>query len=236
MRELSPWRIQRPSEAADVEYVYSTESEQVHLRDYWKMLLKHRRLVVLVFLAVLGLGAYLTFLVTPLYTASATLERMERRLDEMDKRFAVLEASFRKMFGIKGQPPDLSHEIVGCPYAPRCPKVQNRCRAERPKLMPVGRGEQGDTGTELEDVLHQLDVGLIVLDVEHRGGGPGLAVSTRAGKFLGIREMGGCCVFTMHPQIIGRPGRLAFLDAFIAFVTGHEDVWVTTTAEIAGRV
>jgi peptidoglycan/xylan/chitin deacetylase (PgdA/CDA1 family) len=39
----------------------------------------------------------------------------------------------------------------------------------------------------------------------------------------------------MHPQIIGRPGRLAFLDAFIAFVTGHEDVWVTTTAEIAGR-
>ena len=55
-------------------------------------------------------------------------------------------------------------------------------------------------------------------------------------EFLGIREMGGCCVFTMHPQIIGRPGRLAFLDAFIAFVTGHEDVWVTTTAEIAGRV
>jgi peptidoglycan/xylan/chitin deacetylase (PgdA/CDA1 family) len=55
-------------------------------------------------------------------------------------------------------------------------------------------------------------------------------------EFLGIREMGGCCVFTMHPQIIGRPGRLAFLDAFIGFVAGHEDVWVATTAEIAGRV
>ncbi|HEX7266766.1 MAG TPA: DUF2334 domain-containing protein, partial [Streptosporangiaceae bacterium] len=54
-------------------------------------------------------------------------------------------------------------------------------------------------------------------------------------EFLGIRDMGGCCVFTMHPQIIGRPGRLAFLDAFIAFVTGHEDVWVATTAEIASR-
>jgi hypothetical protein len=37
-------------------------------------------------------------------------------------------------------------------------------------------------------------------------------------------------------EIIGRPSRLAFLDAFIAFVTGHEDVWITTTAEIAGRV
>ncbi len=48
--------------------------------------------------------------------------------------------------------------------------------------------------------------------------------------------LGGPTGTTGHPQIIGRPGRLAFLDAFIAFVTGHEDVWVTTTAEIAGRV
>ena len=37
------------------------------------------------------------------------------------------------------------------------------------------------------------------------------------------------------PQIIGRPSRLAFLDALIASVTGHEDVWVATTAGIAGR-
>jgi oligopeptide/dipeptide ABC transporter ATP-binding protein len=43
---------------------------------------------------------------------------------------------------IDGQPPDMSKEIIGCPYAPRCPKVQNRCRQERPELMPVGRGEQ----------------------------------------------------------------------------------------------
>ena len=54
-------------------------------------------------------------------------------------------------------------------------------------------------------------------------------------EFLGIRRLGGACVFTMHPQIIGRPGRLAFLDAFIGFVTGHDDVWVTTTAQIASR-
>src|SRR5579863_311261 len=47
-----------------------------------------------------------------------------------------------KLTPIAGQPPDLSKEIVGCPYAPRCPKVQSRCRQERPELMPVGRGEQ----------------------------------------------------------------------------------------------
>ena len=54
-------------------------------------------------------------------------------------------------------------------------------------------------------------------------------------EFLGIRQMGGACVLTMHPQIIGRPGRLAFLDSFIDFVTGHGDVWVATAAEIAAR-
>ena len=43
---------------------------------------------------------------------------------------------------IAGQPPDLLNPPAGCPYAPRCPKVQNRCRQERPELAPVGRGNQ----------------------------------------------------------------------------------------------
>lgn len=55
-------------------------------------------------------------------------------------------------------------------------------------------------------------------------------------EFLGIREAGGCAIFTMHPQIIGRPSRLAALADFIAFVQGHEDVWVATCGEIAARV
>lgn len=55
-------------------------------------------------------------------------------------------------------------------------------------------------------------------------------------EFLAMRELGGACVFTMHPQIIGRPGRLAFLDAFLSFVAGIPDVWVATTREIASRV
>lgn len=55
-------------------------------------------------------------------------------------------------------------------------------------------------------------------------------------EFLGIRELGGACIFTMHPQIIGRPGRLRFLDEMIGFVVSHEDVWVATCAEIAACV
>ena len=52
-------------------------------------------------------------------------------------------------------------------------------------------------------------------------------------EFLGIRELGGSCIFTMHPQIVGRPSRLAFLDAFVGFVASHDDVWVARCAEIA---
>src|SRR5436189_57913 len=52
------------------------------------------------------------------------------------------ESREARLTPIAGQPPDLGKEIIGCPYAPRCPKVQARCRQERPELMPVGRGEQ----------------------------------------------------------------------------------------------
>lgn len=55
-------------------------------------------------------------------------------------------------------------------------------------------------------------------------------------EFLGIRQMGGAFVLTMHPQIIGRPSRLALLDAFLGYVESHEDVWVATAAEIASSL
>ena len=70
---------------------------------------------------------------TPAHPYTVGLLRSIPRLDE--KRGSQLTP-------IAGQPPDLSSEIIGCPYAPRCPKVQSRCREERPELMPVGRGEQ----------------------------------------------------------------------------------------------
>lgn len=55
-------------------------------------------------------------------------------------------------------------------------------------------------------------------------------------EFVGLRALGGSCVFTMHPQVIGRPSRLAFLDAFVDWVAGHGDVRITTCAEIAEGV
>jgi peptidoglycan/xylan/chitin deacetylase (PgdA/CDA1 family) len=55
-------------------------------------------------------------------------------------------------------------------------------------------------------------------------------------EFEGIRALGGCFVLTMHPQIIGRPSRLALLDRFATWVAGHGDVRVATCADIAATV
>jgi len=51
----------------------------------------------------------------------------------------------------------------------------------------------------------------------------------------GIVALGGCCIVTMHPQVIGRPHRLAFLDRFISEVRARDDVWIATCAEIAAH-
>jgi peptide/nickel transport system ATP-binding protein len=40
--------------------------------------------------------------------------------------------------GIPGRPPDLASPPAGCPFAPRCPKVMDRCRESQPDLYPAG--------------------------------------------------------------------------------------------------
>ncbi len=39
--------------------------------------------------------------------------------------------------GIPGSPPNLARRAEGCWFAPRCPKVFDRCQGERPPLYPV---------------------------------------------------------------------------------------------------
>ena len=55
-------------------------------------------------------------------------------------------------------------------------------------------------------------------------------------ELLGIRDLGGLCVLTMHPQVIGRPSRLRFLDRFMGMVQELDDVWVAGCAGIADTV
>ena len=41
--------------------------------------------------------------------------------------------------GIPGSPPDLAHPPPGCRFAPRCPKVMDRCSQEVPRAVQRGR-------------------------------------------------------------------------------------------------
>jgi peptide/nickel transport system ATP-binding protein len=52
------------------------------------------------------------------------------RLDEPRKE---------KLVPIEGLPPDLVDPPQGCPFQPRCPRVFDRCRVERPDLLPAGQ-------------------------------------------------------------------------------------------------
>ncbi|MFC5179410.1 polysaccharide deacetylase family protein [Nocardioides taihuensis] len=51
----------------------------------------------------------------------------------------------------------------------------------------------------------------------------------------GIAAMHGCAVYTLHPQIIGRPGRLPLLDELLRRAASDPSVWVATAAEIAAH-
>jgi oligopeptide/dipeptide ABC transporter ATP-binding protein len=51
-----------------------------------------------------------------------------------------LEARLERLTAIEGQPPDLARLPAGCAFAPRCPDVMARCRAEAPPEFPVGDG------------------------------------------------------------------------------------------------
>ena len=44
----------------------------------------------------------------------------------------------KRLWSIEGQPPDLANPPSGCPFNPRCPKAEDRCRREVPPEFQVG--------------------------------------------------------------------------------------------------
>ena len=49
----------------------------------------------------------------------------------------ALDVRVERLRQIDGAMPRLTAIPPGCPYNPRCPKVFDRCRVERPGLMPA---------------------------------------------------------------------------------------------------
>ena len=74
LNEISPWRIQRVNEPAFADDTHVPQMEEPHLRDYWKVVVKYRRLIVTVFLGLFVSGGYIISGATPMYTATATVK------------------------------------------------------------------------------------------------------------------------------------------------------------------
>ena len=51
-----------------------------------------------------------------------------------------MEADVDRLTSIEGQPPALHEQLTGCPFAPRCPYVMDRCSEEYPPETHVGDG------------------------------------------------------------------------------------------------
>jgi peptidoglycan/xylan/chitin deacetylase (PgdA/CDA1 family) len=64
---------------------------------------------------------------------------------------------------------------------------------------------------------------------------PGPVLQGWLTEFEGITAMGGVTNFTFHPQIIGRPSRLACLQELIDHARHTPRVWIATLAEISAH-
>jgi oligopeptide/dipeptide ABC transporter ATP-binding protein len=51
-----------------------------------------------------------------------------------------LDAPPARLYSIEGQPPSIYESAPGCPFAPRCPHVEPRCRAEFPPARELAPG------------------------------------------------------------------------------------------------
>jgi len=119
-------------------------------------------------------------------------------------------------------------------YRPFRPRIGDRVSRD----APLERGREAQFWElpmcfELDDWVHfQFN-----FDPYRKGGAPPRHVrEIWEGELDGIRDYGGAFILTMHPQIIGRPGRLPMLEAFIRHALDLGDVWVAPCREIAARL
>lgn len=68
-----------------------------------------------------------------------------RSLPRMDKR------SDKRLDSISGLPPSLTVLHPGCPFAPRCPFVQDICRQEQPPLLELSAGHEAACWVDMEN-------------------------------------------------------------------------------------
>lgn len=65
---------------------------------------------------------------------------------------------------------------------------------------------------------------------------PHQVARTWISEFEGLAAAGACFMLTLHPWISGRPSRISALEQVIDHIQGRDDVWWTTSAELAAYV
>ncbi|WP_245947939.1 ABC transporter ATP-binding protein [Billgrantia montanilacus] len=68
-----------------------------------------------------------------------------------------IDKRLERLYQIEGSMPRLAAIPEGCPFNPRCPHAQDRCRSERPDLMPAGAGQAACWLHDPVDPLPELD-------------------------------------------------------------------------------
>ncbi len=68
---------------------------------------------------------------------SMAMPYTEALLESMPR---IANPSHTRLTAIEGRPPDLLHPPTGCPFAPRCPYAQDKCRSEKPPLLEATPG------------------------------------------------------------------------------------------------
>jgi peptide/nickel transport system ATP-binding protein len=119
---------------------------QAHVLDLLKDLQEDRAMAMILVTHDLGVVATRADEIVVMY-AGRVVERAPTRVLFGDMQMPYTEALLRSVpridgprhatfVTIGGRPPDLAHLPAGCSFAPRCSRVQDRCRTEDPPLTP----------------------------------------------------------------------------------------------------
>jgi oligopeptide transport system ATP-binding protein len=62
----------------------------------------------------------------------------------LQQSIPAMHARKEALYTIPGMPPDLSRELPGCPFAPRCEQAADYCGRENPDLKQVSAGHYSE--------------------------------------------------------------------------------------------
>lgn len=156
-------------------------------------------------------------------TPNQEIEELERGLEAL-RRFGVEPTGYRAPSW------DLSQDTLGLLESHGFDYSSNFMDDVRPYIHPTNDIVELPVHWTLDDAAHfWFDGDTWTKKISTNAEVEQIMVAEAAG----ITAMGGCAVYTFHPQFIGRPGRLQLLEELLRQTVSNSSIWVATSAEIA---